>query len=105
MYLYTKLSFTLSSRSYKGNVTCFLISHVCVSVGPEYVETTIAGKTRTWLSDRYFIGGFDGPGDPNQVIANTNHPQIYRTERYGAFQYEIPLPVGNYEIILHFAET
>ena len=69
------------------------------------METTIAGKTRTWLSDQYFIDGFAGSTDPNLAITNTNHPQIYRTLRFGAFKYEIPLPVGNYEIILHFAEV
>ena len=74
-------------------------------IGTDYVETTIAGRTRTWLADQYFVGGYEGSADPNQVIANTNHPQIYRTDRFGSFKYEIPLPVGNYEIILHFAET
>lgn len=76
-----------------------------IYIGAEYNETTITGRTRTWLSDRYYSDGSVAFTDPNLVISDTNHPQIYRSERYGQFQYEIPIPVGNYEIILHFAET
>jgi len=31
--------------------------------------------------------------------------RIYRSERYGDVSYEIPVPLGDYEIILHFAEV
>jgi hypothetical protein len=30
---------------------------------------------------------------------------MYRTGRYGAFRYEIPVPAGSYQVFLHFAET
>jgi len=58
---------------------------------------------RTWLADTYFTGGrtySDGSSD----IIGSQDDQIYQTERYGSFSYEIPMPSGDYEIILHFAE-
>ena len=103
-FLCITISYDTSSLTPLTHIHVYFYKFILL-VGTEYVETTIAGRTRTWLADQYYIGGSEAGTDPNQTIANTNHPQVYRTERYGQFQYEIPLPIGNYEIILHFAET
>lgn len=59
---------------------------------------------RTWQSDRYFDGGgvFDATNHP---IFGTRERRIYETRREGDFGYSIPLPRGEYELRLHFAET
>jgi hypothetical protein len=74
-------------------------------LGPEYIETTASGHNRTWLADQYYKGGYVTVSDPNTIITNTNHPAIYLTYRLGQFKYEIPIPIGNYEIIIHLAEA
>ncbi|TKD65562.1 malectin domain-containing carbohydrate-binding protein, partial [Flavobacterium sp. ASW18X] len=56
-----------------------------------------------YLEDNYYDGGniFNNP----ITIINTNQSQIYQTERYGEFQYDIPVPkASSYTIKLHFAE-
>ncbi len=59
---------------------------------------------RVWLSDRYFRGGhaFETVDHP---IFGTREPRIYQSRREGAFEYEIPIAAGVYELRLHFAET
>ena len=59
---------------------------------------------RSWTADEYFIGG-NPYTDGSNTIANSLDYNLYQTERYGEFQYEIPVPAdGSYEVILHFAE-
>ena len=59
---------------------------------------------RIWQGDRYFQGGsvFESHGHP---ISGTREPGIYQSRRVGAFDYDIPLRAGVYELRLHFAET
>jgi len=59
---------------------------------------------RSWESDRYFSGGaaFDS-GDHS--ITGARDPRLYRTRREGTFNYDIPLPPGDYELRLYFVET
>jgi Malectin domain len=66
-------------------------------------QFTERNSTRTWISDRHFINGnvYDYTTAANKKLSN----QVYYTGRYGAFRYEIPVPVGRYEVTLHFAET
>ena len=69
--------------------------------GNNFVET-VGG--RTWTADQYFIGG-NPYTDGSNTIANTLDFNLYQTERYGEFRYEIPVPVdGSYDVTLHFAE-
>jgi Di-glucose binding within endoplasmic reticulum. len=58
---------------------------------------------RIWSADKYFAGG-------NHVLRSTmvldaRDKALYRGERYGHFQYRIPLAPGTYRLTLHFAET
>ena len=69
--------------------------------GGVYVES--AG-VRTWKADQYFTGG-GTYARGSQAISATLDDTVYQTERNGVFAYKIPLPLGDYEIILHFAEV
>ncbi len=59
---------------------------------------------RVWNPDRYFQGGtvFESAGHP---IAAARDQRLFRSRREGAFNYDIPLPPGVYEMRLYFAET
>jgi len=91
--------------------------------GGDYVETT--GRVRLWQADQYFTGGNDYT-DAGDGIADTqndpvrsrhtfiltqsslltmtgsgiipNSSQLYNSERYGQFAYEIPVPIASYEV-------
>jgi hypothetical protein len=58
---------------------------------------------RLWQADQYSVGG--------QAIARsapvtgTAIPEVYHTERYGHFNYAIPVADGRYRVTLYFAET
>jgi hypothetical protein len=58
---------------------------------------------RQWSADRYASGGLTHAGAAIN-ITDTEDDRIYWSERYGTFTYNIPVPLGNYEVILHFAE-
>lgn len=63
----------------------------------------VVGKDgRLWQSDRYFSGGqpYVGSG----VVGNTEDGELYLSERYGSFSYDLPVSNGCYQIELHFAE-
>ena len=59
---------------------------------------------RTWKADQYFSGGGTYTKG-SQPIDGTLDDSVYQSERNGNFEYVIPLPLGDYEIILHFAEV
>lgn len=58
---------------------------------------------RVWSPDRYFFHGrlasHKGP------VQNTSDPDLYASERFGNFDYAIPVAPGKYGVTLHFAET
>ena len=68
--------------------------------GDAYVESS---GVRTWVADRYFIGG-STYSDGSNTVAQTEDDWLYQSERNGEFRYEIPVPVGSYEVVLHFTE-
>ncbi len=47
-------------------------------------------------------GGSGTPAEPE--IANTDDDELFWTERYGNFSYDVALEDGEYEVTLHFAE-
>jgi hypothetical protein len=67
-----------------------------------YVES--AG-VRTWKADQYFIDGGTFTIASTTEIIDTFDDRVYQSERNGDFQYEIPVPPGEYEIIIHLAEV
>lgn len=57
-----------------------------------------------WLADTGFSGG-DVIERPDQQIANTKQPEIYRSEHYSMDSFAQKLPNGKYQVKLHFCET
>ncbi|NAS12381.1 PKD domain-containing protein [Poritiphilus flavus] len=77
----------------------FIFNAVRINAGGP--EVTADGET--FVADQYFNGG-DTYTDAIP-IENTDADQLYQSERYSTFSYEIPIPVaGEYDIRLHFAE-
>ena len=69
------------------------------SGGAQYTDATgIVYKT-----DLNFSGG--SAGTTAVAINGTTDDVLYQTERWGASSYNIPLPNGNYNLTLKFAET
>ena len=69
--------------------------------------TTVGGQT--FAPDNFFTGlatPFNTYTNNNiQDITGTLDDQMYRTERYGQnFRYDFPVPNGQYQVVLHFAE-
>jgi len=60
---------------------------------------------RTWQSDRYYSGGYVTQTARVRPVLGTRDNRIFQNRREGAFQYDIPLPPGTYELKLYFAET
>jgi len=78
----------------------------------ETVRINAAGSSfntadgRNFIADAYF-GGTDRLSTvPQGDIANTTDDDLYRTGRCSpSFNYSIPVRNGNFQVVLHFAET
>ncbi len=55
-----------------------------------------------YQADRYAIGG--AVASTNDTIGGVAEGKLYQTERYGSFNYEIPVTNGSYTVKLHMAE-
>lgn len=62
--------------------------------------TDAAGKV--WEADRGFTGGTAFTS--TAPIANTTNDSLYQSQRYGVFSYAVPVPNGEYVVLLHWAE-
>ena len=60
-------------------------------------------ENHTWEPSRYFRGGADTPRGGK--VEGTTDPDLYDGERFGNFDYEIPVATGRYTIKLYFAEA
>jgi len=69
--------------------------------GPRYV----GADGTVYLEDTWFSGGSPDTGNAEAVIADTDDPTLYRTNRFGNCRYAIPLANGSYRVVLKFAET
>ena len=56
-----------------------------------------------FIADQNYSGG--NVGSTDLPIGGTTDDFIYQSERYGNFSYALPLPNGNYFVILKFVET
>ena len=56
-----------------------------------------------WSPDRYFLRG--RLATHKVPVENTSDPDLYTAERYGNFEYAIPVAPGKYGFTLRFAET
>lgn len=52
--------------------------------------------------DRYYSGG--SAGSTSDPIGGVEDDEIYQSERYGNYSYEIPVTDASYSVTLHFAE-
>ena len=69
--------------------------------GPPFTDA----NGQTWNPDSYYTGGQSSAIPPNHFIEGQPEPHWLRSQRSGAFQYDIPLRQGTYELHLYFAET
>jgi Malectin domain len=67
--------------------------------GDAYLDT----QDRKWSADTYYTGG-ETYSKTSADILDTDDDEIFHSERFGMFEYNIPMPRGTYEVILHFAE-
>ncbi|MGB7395703.1 MAG: PQQ-dependent sugar dehydrogenase, partial [Pricia sp.] len=82
-----------------GNYLFSIFEEIRINAGGP--EINVAGQT--FLADEYFTGG--NLFDTDSPIEGTSDDALYQTERFGTFNYEIPVSVaGEYDIRLHFAE-
>jgi len=58
-----------------------------------------------WLPDEGFTDGDTTNRSDDLPIANTEDPELYRTERDGMTAFSYPVSNGRYVVKLHFAET
>jgi hypothetical protein len=65
---------------------------------------SVTFNSQTWGADNSFTNG-STYSVGNIAIAGTTNDAIYRTERFGNFNYAIPLTNGSYTVKLHFAEV
>ncbi len=59
---------------------------------------------RTWSADHGFVGGNLAERGAIE-IGGTEDDRIYQTERWGMTGYSVDVPMGSYNVKLHFAET
>jgi fibronectin type 3 domain-containing protein len=70
------------------------------SGGPSYTSST----GQVFSADNFFAGGTVYQVSSGTTISGTNDPALYRNERWGNFNYAIPVAAGTYDIRLHFVE-
>jgi Malectin domain len=58
---------------------------------------------RLWSAEQYSVGGqLIGR---SSSVTGTDSPELYHSERYGHFNFAIPVAEGRYTVTLYFAET
>jgi hypothetical protein len=76
------------------------INSIRIAVG-DNSYTDSAGQM--WMPDNYWSGG-QKVGHMT-VVQAAHDPDLYRTERFGNFSYNIPVAPGLYDVAIHLAET
>ena len=61
-----------------------------------------ASNGNVFSADTGYVGGT--ARTVTNTITGTTDPTLYKTERYGTWQYAIPVPNGTYDVKLHFVE-
>jgi hypothetical protein len=77
----------------------FFVTQLRVNAGGSAYTDAAGGR---WAADVAFSGGTKA--STTAAIAGTPDPTLYKTERYGNFSYNIPVPNGPYTVTLLFAE-
>lgn len=63
----------------------------------------VDSQGNSWLPDSYASGG--RLALRQEEVTGTPDPGIYQGERYGNFNYAVPVAPGKYDVTLYFAET
>ena len=58
---------------------------------------------RVWMPESYAQGG--RLAGRTEEVTGGSDPGLFRSERYGNFNYAIPVAQGRYTVVLYFAET
>jgi hypothetical protein len=87
--------------------TALMGTPVGIDAGTDPYSFYLASTGAFFLPDGYVNGMVTGGtvSSPAATIGNTVDPYLYSTERDGVFTYQVPVPAGNYDIRLHFADT
>ena len=88
------------SFSFVGATTPSSGFPIRINCGGGTVTDSIGQK---WSADSFFTGGGTYSTSAAE-ISNTDNDVIYRSERSNTFVYNIPVPLGSYSVVLHFAE-
>lgn len=65
-------------------------------------KAVFTGDGREWEPDAYFKGGRVIPRSSG--VMGTREPELFQSERFGHFNYAIPVAPGRYTLKLYFAE-
>ncbi|WP_276166308.1 PKD domain-containing protein [Zobellia alginiliquefaciens] len=101
-------TYSLSIGNVENNVGLAVITNSYPISIFDPVRINVGGPSltfdgNTFLGDQNANGGKLFSNDI--AIANTSNDELYQTERFQTFSYDIPLPIpGTYDIRLHFAE-
>jgi N-acetylneuraminic acid mutarotase len=119
----TQLTFTLSGTTGSGMITIRATDASNAFVQTTFQLTVTSSGTpaltnvirinsggtaqnfngEAWIADQYFTGGTGY--STNSPIANTTQDQVYQSERFGNFNYAIPVgQAGTYAVDIHLAE-
>lgn len=66
-------------------------------------KTAFDRDQQFWGADRYFSGG--RLLTHTQAVKGSADPELFETERFGAFTYDVPVAPGAYTASLYFAES
>ena len=72
-----------------------------IDAGATTAYTSSTGQT--FSADTFQSGGFVRSG--SSPVSGTNDQKLYQSERWGIFNYAIPVTNGTYDVRFHFAET
>lgn len=77
------------------------VSSIRILAGQQ--QNRIGANGKGWLADQFFVGGSAASRD--QAVFGAEEPFIFRGERYGSFEYGVPIQSGRHRVRLYFAET
>ena len=101
------LNIRFSTIADNAKVSAILVTQ-SIPVGSVVFAVNSGGSQYTYSdgtvyqSDRYYSGG--STWITTAAISGTSDDPVYQSERYGNFSYSVPLPNGNYTVLLRFAE-
>ncbi|MCP8898458.1 malectin domain-containing carbohydrate-binding protein [Gilvimarinus xylanilyticus] len=105
----TSSSSVSSSSSSESSSTVSSSSSSSSTAVRELVLAINAGSFESAIYDgvEYQADQFASTGTVNQTqdeVSNSQGSELFQTERYGSYRYEVPVTDGDYDVTLHFVE-